>query len=256
MKLKKLNQLGFDHIFVMVFVMLAIGVGGTYLLVSSFAATPIRRSSHIVDVSWPNCPGVKASYGVVGLNNGKPFTVNPCLKKEVRHINHESFYVNSRYNGQHSYSSKYPCHQKTKECGAYNYGYANGLNDLKIASRSGAYSNLWWIDVEEGVQGNTWGPDQSLNVQYLKGLMDAIASQGIPHIGFYAPASHWQRITGGWKNNHPSWSPTGGKIPVARAAALGPCGTGFTGGPVWLVQYIDSGLDVNLECNSSFKSSL
>jgi hypothetical protein len=259
MKIKKLNQHGFDHIFVMVFAMLAIGVTGTYMIVSSSAATKIRTSSNIVDVSWPQCLSlVKANYGVIGLNYSKPMTINPCIKKEAKYISHKAIYVNASYKGQGVRTSKYGCAAKTTSCYAYNSGYKAGLYDIKVAAHRGLYSNLWWIDVEEGKTPNYWwGNNNDLNVQYLKGMMQAISSQGIPNIGFYSTPLQWGHITGGWQNNHPSWHATGQSPPSGgHSAAVEHCGTGFTGGSVWLVQYAEPGLDVNYNCGDSFHANL
>ncbi len=53
----------------------------------------------------------------------------------------------------------------------------------------------------------------------------------------------WQEITGSWQNGLPAWVGGGTK---SNAKTL--CGTGFTGGPVYLVQYARGDYDGDYAC--------
>ena len=55
-----------------------------------------------VDVSYPNCRAKisGAAFGIVGVNGGKSFTSNPCLKDEASKFKNLSLYVNTGYPGQ------------------------------------------------------------------------------------------------------------------------------------------------------------
>src|SRR5579884_4343825 len=60
------------------------------------------------DVSWPNCSSSipKTAFGIVGINDGKGFSTNPCLQKEAGHFLNLSLYVNTGYPGP-GYGLKY-----------------------------------------------------------------------------------------------------------------------------------------------------
>jgi hypothetical protein len=239
---------------------------GTYLLVASHAAT---KSSHIVDVSWPQCatktsPGIKvyASRGIVGLNHGKPKTHNPCAKSQAKRIDRYALYVNTAYGKSKHYRPSWsPCPNNTPECWAYNTGYGDGMYDIKAARSLGLHTNQWWIDVEKDTTGqntgNSWQSRQRLNREYLNGMMLAFASKNTV-IGFYTNPSSWSLVTGNWQNGHPGWLATGTRLASgAVSASSHHCGANVSG-KVWLVQYLnsDGSLDVNLACSQSFVNNL
>jgi hypothetical protein len=63
-------------------------------------------------------------------------------------------------------------------------------------------------------------------------------------VGVYSTPLMWQRITGGWQPGLPAWLALGspGADPASR------CGTGFTAGPVAMVQWVAGDRDVDLAC--------
>jgi hypothetical protein len=63
---------------------------------------------------------------------------------------------------------------------------------------------------------------------------------GGQYVGIYSTPSLWKTIPGGYRNaNRPVWVPSGGSAS---------CGTGFTGGPIWLVQTASGASNGDLAC--------
>lgn len=203
-----------------------------------------------VDVSWPNCSASipKVSFGIVGVNGGKGFSQNPCLKAQASHFNNLSLYVNTGYPGQ-SYGINYQNAPKTcvatdLNCLAYNYGYNAGQYAFNYAQSTGVYSNTWWLDVETM---NTWISDTAQNQNSLQGETDALKDAGVVTVGVYSTTAQWGTITGGWQNGLPSWGAT--TWTTAKQAAKYCTGHEFTGGPSYLMQYTPKrSLDQNVAC--------
>ncbi|HSX46242.1 MAG TPA: hypothetical protein VLG27_04565 [Candidatus Saccharimonadia bacterium] len=205
-----------------------------------------------VDVSWPNCSTSipkAAVFGIVGVNNGKGFSANPCLKKEASHFLNLSLYANTGYPdssfGLQYQNSPQTCASNDLPCLAYNYGYNAGLYAYNTAASNGLGSvKTWWLDVETM---NTWTPDALQNQSSLKGESDALLAKGAATIGVYSTTAQWQTITGGWQNGWPSWGAT--TWTTAKQAA-GYCnGHQFTGGPSYLMQFLPKhSLDQDYAC--------
>lgn len=252
--MKNLNNSGLAHLFILIAIVVGFAVVGTYLIVNSSADAPNR----IVDVSYPQCgqTNYAAKYGIIGVNNGKPRTKSPCFRKQAKKITKESIYVVASYVGGGRYS-------------AYETGYRDGQYDLKAAGSIGKRSYMWWIDVEQMAP---WSKNNQSNVEYLRGMMEAIESGNtksakpskridnspssiIRHkVGFYSTEYQWNQITGGWRNGHPAWYAITTEPPGSQAVISSACRQGFNGGPTWLVQYTDqrAHLDINYACDSDF----
>jgi len=86
-----------------------------------------------------------------------------------------------------------------------------------------------------------------LNVDALQGEADYLGSVGVAGVGFYAGSSNWQSITGGTTvfSGYPSWVPGAGTLTDAQSKCGG---TGASGGPVALAQYLSSGFDGDYQC--------
>ncbi|SDB80475.1 hypothetical protein GA0111570_102265 [Raineyella antarctica] len=202
-----------------------------------------------VDVSYPNCTtALPSGFGVVGVTNGVVQSKNPCLAAEASHFADLSLYMNTGLNTSRSsgfYSRALAaCHGDTS-CAAYKYGYAAATSALAYARSQHVASTRWWLDVENG---NTWSKDVQLNRRSLQGSYDALKAAGATMVGVYSTTAQWGEITGGWKNNWPSWGAT--VLTSAARAATYCTGHRFTGGPSLLIQYVDrrSRLDRNVAC--------
>ena len=76
------------------------------------ASTALPASSTGYDISWPQCNSAfppSPGFGIVGVNDGAPFTVNKCLDRELRWAQGgvnpvPAFYLNSGNGGWHVYT--------------------------------------------------------------------------------------------------------------------------------------------------------
>jgi hypothetical protein len=205
------------------------------------------------DVSWPNCtahPPVDNAWGVVGVTGGLVFRENSCLSQEAAWFRTTSLYVNTGYAGLDKArafaETPYRCAPHDEHCLAYNYGYAAGLYAVKAAFTHRLYASVWWLDVETE---NSWSDHADINRQSLRGTADAIKRQTVGAVvAYYSYPGQWDRITDSWRPGAPAWAATGTAL---RQTAIDACAApSFTGGPVWLTQYVTA-LDRDYACPQS-----
>jgi hypothetical protein len=235
------------------------------------------------DVSHPQCGAAlpeSSTFGIVGINGGRPFSTNPCLTTQyswaVGRPSDAAIYVNT---GNPAPSSDYywpssgssdPAlctdSASTTDPGcAYDYGWHAAGNALVTGKRLGdaVMAHTWWLDVETT---NTWNGDTTSNTAMLQGMYDYLRSHGVGNVGLYSSAYQWKRITGGYTASNAAryasiWGPHvtpdfplhGAPLWVATAAssstARTSCSTSFTEAPAQMVQFIsEDGLDTNLTC--------
>ena len=233
--------------------------------VGAAAAGAYTPATSGYDVSYPQCgsPLPKGSFGVVGIDQGRPFDTvnglgaNPCLASQYGHTQSGALYMNTGYdpsywtnrqvsscvNAAGQRTALDAAHQQAWEVGcalAYdNWDYS--LNTLKLSPPI-----AWWLDVETG---NSWSSgDLSLNSETLQGAIDELhlLTPGIP-AGVYSTGYQWGQVAG---RNPVSgiaadWVATGaGSLRKARAY----CGSPFNPGvPVWLVQAV-AAYDIDYAC--------
>jgi hypothetical protein len=220
------------------------------------------------DISYPQCGGAYPSnpaFGIVGVNGGRVFSVNPCLASQITWGGRAAteLYANTGNPGP-AMSSFWPAGQTsprfcdpantdTADC-AYDYGWNAAKHSFETALQ--AYASLgistspaataWWLDVETS---NSWRSNVALNVAALQGGVDYLRTvAGVTKLGFYSTTVQWREITGGTKvfSAYPSW---GAGAPNEKAARQHCVSTpGFTGGRLAMVQYIWSGFDANVRC--------
>jgi hypothetical protein len=193
--------------------------------------------SNGVDVSYPNCTTSvpKVAFGVVGVSRGVVYSTNECLKKQASAFTNLSLYVNTGLNATTNstyYQTAAANCNGDVACAAYNYGYNSATNAINYAHSQGVHSSTWWLDAETS---NTWNGDVLQNQKSLQGAHDALSANGATTIGVYSTTSQWNTITGGWRNNWPSWGAT--TWTTAKQAGSYCSGHEFTGGPSLLMQY-------------------
>ncbi len=260
-----MNSRGFTHLLALIVIVLGMASIGTFMLVSSHAATKYHR---IVDVSWPQCGRkITAVQGIVGVNNGKPRSRNPCMRTQAHRMDSFSLYVNTSYTSKHYMPAGAFCTHNTASCWAYNRGASDGRYNIARANTidKKLYTGQWWIDVEKDSSGantgNAWSSNTELNVQYLKGMM-SVLSYVDSTVGFYSNPNSWQRVTGGWQNNHPSWLALGVEAPTNQNVALQSCNNSFTGGSLYYTQYVlnkdqpGKDIDVDYACHDLASNSI
>ena len=202
------------------------------------------------DVSYPQCGGTAAtgSFGIVGVNGGRPFTNNSCLGAEYAAAPKStapSLYINTGYAGAYRKSITAGCSAlsgsvagTSRQVQAWAIGCSEAEISMSYATAQGATSvAAWWLDVETA---NSWSSGNlSLNRDAIQGAVTRLAQSGLP-VGIYSTASMWSAITGG--NFTPS------SVAADWVAAGGSCSAPFTSSPVWLVQSTTSGFDSDLAC--------
>ena len=230
------------------------------LMANQVGAMAYTSGSTGYDISYPQCGGPYPSggFGIVGVNGGYPFVYyNPCLNDQYSHTTNAALYINTGYDpsytqvdGKHSTAECVTQSATITGSSAHQAAWAVGCSE---ASRSIAYAtsqgasspSSWWLDVETG---NSWSStDLSLNQYTIQGIVDTLLRQAPAAVGVYSTAYQWRTIVG----NLPvsgvlaDWVATG-STSAGRARAT--CGTGFSGRPVWFVQYLHAGFDTNYTC--------
>jgi hypothetical protein len=230
------------------------------------ASSPRQTASRGYDISYPQCGAAypsKPAFGIVGVNKGIVLSANPCLASEITWAGgtKAGLYANTGNPGP-ALSSHWPTGQAsprtcdaanpdTTDC-AYDYGwnaardsYADAATAWTALGLSGSpAASTWWLDVETS---NSWRSTTSLNVAALQGEVAGLQSRGVARIGVYSTAYQWGVITGSTTafSAYPSWIAGASSQKNAQSRCGG---SGFTGGPTALVQYLYQGFDADVAC--------
>jgi GH25 family lysozyme M1 (1,4-beta-N-acetylmuramidase) len=193
----------------------------------------VPRATHLstawgIDVSWPQCdapwagvgqPTLQPGFVVVGVNDGKPFTDNPCLAAETNYARTRTgvaAYLNIDAPRSGSYAS---------------YGKEVALDGLARLQRAHLSVPVVWLDVEVM---NHWSTSGAGNVAVIAAAVRAIQSRGLV-AGIYSSGPMWQQITGGATLTVPVWLATN----VTDYHQLPQwCLSGLGGQPADMTQYI------------------
>jgi hypothetical protein len=231
----------------------------TSLLADQAAPVPYTHGTTGYDISYPQCGGgyPAGAFGIVGVNGGYPFVhYNPCLADEYAMSPQAALYINTGYDplytqvdGRHTVPECLTKAAAVQGSADQKAAWAVGCSE---AARSVAYAasqrvtrpRSWWLDVETE---NSWSStDLSLNQYTIQGLVDTLRKT-TSAVGIYPTGYQWSKITGGLPVSGvtANWVATGS---LSGEEAPARCGTGFSGAPVWLVQYIQGGFDTNYVC--------
>jgi hypothetical protein len=150
-----------------------------------------------IDVSWPQCgplgmPSVQPGFVVVGVNDGRPFTDNPCLAQQLA-------YARTR-TGVAAYLNI----DAPRSGDAAGYGRRVALDGLARMARAHVAVPVVWLDVEVM---NHWSTSAAANVAVIAGAIQAVQSRGLV-AGVYSSGPMWQQITGGAALTTPVWLAT------------------------------------------------
>lgn len=237
-------------------------LGAMMGLAATSSHAPSARADHTAgqvpgyDISWPQCgkayPQEPIAFAIIGINNGRPFTANPCFQHQYAWASKygvsPGVYVNTDFPRAGRVEGNTgpfgTCAANDDWCRGYNYGYNLAKEAHERARSQGINPRMWWLDVETG---NYWlAGYQWYNAQVLKGAIDYYRDHQLP-AGIYGTPYQWGLIAGDFKPGLPIW--TAGAQGVAGAAKR--CNDpayAFAGGKVALVQYYDYGFDTNYEC--------
>lgn len=223
------------------------------------ATSPFSVGSRGYDASFPQCSaGSKpssAAFGIVGVNGGRSFTLNPCfLKLMAAAPEGAGIYLNSGFNPANAVRSQPGCVLRAgalpgataQERLAYGLGCSTTEDTLGVLRLFKIpYPSIWWLDVEET---NSWDdPHPDVNRYSIEGQLDVLAATG-KTIGVYSTFPDWQQITGGgWGDSRIAGDWVAGRAPQDACSK-----PGFSGAPVWLAQelatWAGSGYDSDYAC--------
>jgi major membrane immunogen (membrane-anchored lipoprotein) len=243
------------------------------------AATTLAPTATGFDISFPQCNSpfpVSPGFGIVGVNDGSPLTINNCLARELTWAEgatntDAAFYANTG-NGGPSYSvgwpkgqtSPYVCAGGNSVPCSYDYGwnaarlaFSNAVSaesaDGSTSPTAAATSAPWWLDVETGNQWETieYGRNaatEDYDLSMLKGMVASFENMDVTTLGIYSTPSQWSEIVGNAGTTFAAnavWIPGYSSVAAAQVA----CTTAsFTGGRVALIQYPSQGYDGDYVC--------
>lgn len=221
---------------------------------------PYASRARGFDLSFPNCrarPRHGRRFAVVGVDNGRPFTVNPCAGREWRRSTRAtrtrpSLYFNTAYDATYERWISPGCAIAVD--GAHVFGrrrgrtldiarsaWEIGCSEVAYAASVGlGVPRMWWADVETG---NSWSPHPGTNRMTLDGIAYGMrVASGRRPAGIYSAPFMWAALTGSQR-----WRPT----PAVSAmwVAGGSCRTRIARTPAWLSQGgLVFGIDADVAC--------
>jgi LysM repeat protein len=218
-------------------------VGSTALLQRAAAqeVDPYASAAQGADVSYPNCgrghpPG--SDFTVVGLNDGRPFTTNPCFEVEYAEAASTgaipSVYLNVAYAPTLLRRITPDCSERSRTQSLpvlERRAYAVGCSEAEAAQEmlAGARTSALWLDVEPA---NTWSKHPALNRAAITGVLATLLGETSTAIGIYSSPLYWGALTGGWSDLAlPEW------IATDFSPDQPACPAPFAAGPVWLSQH-------------------
>ena len=237
-------------------------------------ATFLRRWYDVqhrgADVSHPQCGKALPAgqdFGIVGVNAGKPTTVNPCLAQQLGWASGSAggtsqplaqVYVNTANPGGLN-TSTWPtsgstpygaCDGSNSTACAYRYGWNRAAEDVAwVRAVTAPEALVWWLDAEideSGRTGNTWDRTTGgtiRNTAVLEGMTDHFRAVDISRVGIYSTTRQWKVITGtavsptSTLRGLPNW--LAGPSTVAEAQRLCSSAPLTSGGRVELTQWTD-----------------
>jgi hypothetical protein len=238
-------------------------------------ATSIYSNLRGYDISYPDCRPERLSsipaaiadgFAIVGVNGGRMFRYNPCLSTLWNWAGGfalRSLYINmnaaagpTKRQGRTGPAG--PCASSDRLCYGYNYGYNGARAAWRYAYHQlgpAALPAVWWLDVEVD---NVWytPPDLGANAAVIQGALAFLGTPGrygAPAMGYmvgiYSTRFQFKQIAGSsFRPQVPVWYATVEKGPSATRSRCDPESWSFTGGPIWLVQYLPSRIDGNTGC--------
>jgi LysM repeat protein len=207
-------------------------------------ASPYPPAVAGVDVSYPDCTRTHtlpsgAGFMIVGLNDGRPFTTNPCFELEYAAARDSqspaSVYLNAAYAPsliRHVTGNCTSAAEAQPLSRRYRVAYALGCSEARASERmlGGLPAATIWIDIEPA---NTWSNHPEINRATITGFVDTLLMQDPrPIVGAYSSAAYWRELTGTWTSFPlPEWLATGPPL------GTNGCATPFAAGRVWLSQH-------------------
>ncbi len=228
---------------------------------ASAATEAFPPGTYGYDRSWPECglsaPPPPYDFGIIGVNGGKTFNYNSCLREEYAWAmasgHQPALYVNLKSPigtsaDQGLTGPKGTCQPSDGACIAYNFGYKAAQDAAIYAATQQAFGSSWWLDVETE---NTWSTDTAMNALVIGGALDFLRTSGVT-VGIYSSQVQWVQIAGDYAPGVPVWVTT---APDA-ASAPGFCPRSFGGGQTALVQFIAGNRDHDYACTAADRAKV
>ena len=203
------------------------------------------------DISWPQCtyaslPPPPYRVTIVGVNDGHPYSTNPCFAPEVAWAGPSlTVYVNAGPlapgdpNAMSGPAGS--CASGDYLCQAYNWGWNAAQYSANAAQSAGVTASVWWLDIE---MKNGWcGSDPpnctaagfQQNDRDIQGMIDGLRARGISP-GIYGTGYQFGLIAGdGYEPRVPLW--VAGAASGAQAPSFCAPAYWFAGGQAWVTQY-------------------
>lgn len=212
---------------------------------------PYASGTNGYDVSYPNsCTATVsgASFGIVGVNGGRPFTTNACFSTQFGHAPAGAAYINVAYSGAYRKNITSSCVSlvsTTSLTGSYAQAWEIGCSeaDTSLSDAGSAAPVMWWLDVETA---NSWSSTNfKLNDDAIRGAADRLRGVTGKAVGVYSTPSAWYTIT-----RNANLSPyLDGEWNAGASACPASGAIGFAGAPIWLEQTGSSGeIDADSAC--------
>ncbi|HVW80644.1 MAG TPA: hypothetical protein VHB69_06880 [Mycobacteriales bacterium] len=212
------------------------------------------------DVGFQSCSqplATDVSFGVVGVNAGRPYFPSSCLSLEYTWATsltyRPQYYMNLANPGRKSpnwgQGGPRGCDRTPKYdagCG-YDYGWRAAKAAWGYVAAVGAPGRgRWWVDVETD---NTWAYSSkgiAANRMIIRGAVNYLRHKRHVTVGVYTQTIWWALITGGARfSKTPVW---GGGAGSKRNARSNCKPVSITGGPALMAQWIRHGVDHDIIC--------
>jgi hypothetical protein len=212
------------------------------------------------DVSYPQCPWLQLPSGrfaIVGVNRGRPFTLNPCVGRLyawAAQSGTPSLYINVAFDPSYAKHVTAWCQANVpadlaepRPRLAWTVGCSEAAYSLANAPGP---AHWWWLDVETA---NSWGGHKA-NQTTIAAAAAFLRRFASTPVGVYSTQRSWLLVTGFGLWNPPGVTANWLGVDRARTirTAARDCGTGFSGMPVTLVQFYRHGRvgtwDANWAC--------
>lgn len=194
-------------------------------------------------ISWAQCrqtyPDLPFDFGIIDVTGGWSLSHNPCLRLEFawarQALYPPTFYVNLTYPGpEYRHGIDTP----------RQYGYETARDAYEYANSQGAFSSMWWLDIQTK---STWSEDKAINAEVVLGAIDFFKEKKL-NTGLSTTPYQWGKIVGDLKTGLPNWIPG---IP-GKANALTYCSSGksYSGGYVQQIADIATQFETVYTCGA------